>query len=261
MTTLGTIRTIRRHPVKSMGGEVVPRAIVAHAGIVGDRAWAFTDAAGPPHFPWFSARTLGAMVTYAAAYVAPERTLQDEALEAAWARGSGVAPPLPDDTAFAVRVTTPTGTSHAIDDPRLRAELEAATGRRLALRFATRGMQDCRPLSLVTSQTIAGFAAESDVAPDARRFRMNLEWDWPGSEPFAENTLVGKRLAIGPRLELAIVEPDARCAMIGIDPATGTSDRLVLRRLADHHAGNLGLYAAVLREGVVSDGDEVRLLD
>ena len=35
----------------------------------------------------------------------------------------------------------------------------------------------------------------------------------------------------------------------------------VLRRLADHHAGNLGLYAAVLREGVVSDGDEVRLLD
>jgi hypothetical protein len=122
-------------------------------------------------------------------------------------------------------------------------------------------MQDCRPISLVTSQTIQGFAAEAAIAPDPARFRMNLEWDWPGSDPFAENALVGKRLAIGPRLHLAIVEPDARCAMIGLDPTTGTSDRLVLRRLADHHGGNLGLYAAVLREGVVTEGDEVRLLD
>lgn len=258
---LGTLRTIRRHPVKSMAGEVVPRAIVAHAGIVGDRAWAFTDAAGPPHFPWFTARTLGAYITYQASFADAARTLHDEALEAAWARGSGVAPALPDDTAFAVRVTTPEGATHAIDDPRLRAALEAATGRRLALRFATRGMQDCRPISLVTSQTIQGFAAEAAIAPDPARFRMNLEVDWPGSDPFAENALVGKRLAIGPRLQLAIVEPDARCAMIGLDPATGQSDRLVLRRLADHHGGNLGLYAAVLREGVVTEGDEVRVLD
>lgn len=261
MTSLGTLSAIRRHPVKSMAGEVVPRAIVAHAGIMGDRAWAFTDAAGPAHFPWFTARTLGPMVTYRAAFTDPARTLHDAALEAAWDRGSGVAPPLPDDTAFAVRVATPAGASHAIDDPRLRAELEAATGRHLALRFATRGMNDCRPLSLVTSQTLEGFAAEAAIAPDPARFRMNLEWDWPRSAPFAESTLVGKRLAIGPRLEIAIVEPDARCAMIGIDPATGASDRLVLRRLADHHAGNLGLYAAVLREGIVTAGDEVRLLD
>jgi uncharacterized protein YcbX len=261
MTAIGTLRTIRRHPVKSMGGEVVPRAIVAHAGLVGDRAWAFTDTASPPHFPWFTGRTLGPYVTYRASFANPALTLHDETLEAAWARGSGVAPPLPDDGAFAVRVATPSGASYAIDDPRLRAELEAATGRRLALRFATRGIQDCRPVSLVTSQTIQGFAAEAAIAPDAARFRMNLEWDWPGSQPFAENTLVGRRIAIGPRLELAIVEPDARCAMIGLDPATGQPDRLVLRRLADHHEGNLGLYAAVLREGVVSEGDEVRLLD
>ena len=261
MTVLGTLRAIRRHPVKSMGGEVVPRAIVAHAGLVGDRAWAFTDAAGPAHFPWFTARTLGAMVTYRASYAQPDRTLHDAALEAAWGRGSAVAPALPDDTAFAVRVAAPGGASFAIDDPRLRAALEAAAGRRLALRFATRGMQDCRPVSLVTTQTVRGFAAEAGVALDPARFRMNLEWDWPGSEPFAENALVGRRLAIGPRLELAIVEPDARCAMVGIDPATGEADRLVMRCLADRHAGNLGLYAAVLREGVVSDGDEVRLLD
>ena len=261
MTALGTIRTIRRHPVKSMAGEVVARAIVSHAGLVGDRVWSFIDAAGPAHFPWFSARTLGAMVRYRPRFVDPDRTLTDAALEAAWARGSGVAPALPGDEAFAVAVGTPGGGVLAVDDPRLLAELEAASGRKLALRFATRGMQDCRPVSLVTSQTLAGFAAEAGVADDAARFRMNFEIDWPGAAPFAEDGLVGKRVAIGARLEIAIVEPDARCAMIGVDPASGESDRVVLRTLADRHGGNLGLYGVVLCEGVVADGDAVRLLD
>lgn len=261
VTALGTVRAIRRHPVKSMAGEVVARAIASHAGLVGDRVWSFIDTAAPGHFPWFTARTLGPLVGYRPRFVEPSRTLADATLEAAWARGSGVAPALPEDDAFAVQVATPAGATLAIDDPRLLAELSAASGKALSLRFATRGMQDCRPLSLVTSQTLAGFATETGIAPNAARFRMNLEFDWPGAAPFAENALVGRRLAIGPRLEIAIVEPDARCAMIGIDPATGESDRLVLRTLADRHGGNLGLYAAVLREGIVSEGDELRLLD
>ncbi len=261
VTVLGTIRTIRRHPVKSMAGEVVPRAIASHAGLVGDRVWSFIDAAGPGHFPWFTARSLGKLVGYQPLYIDPSRTLADATLEAAWARGSGVAPALPEDSAFAVQVATPAGASLGIDDPRLLAELSAASGKALSLRFATRGMQDCRPLSLITSQTLAGFAAEAGIAPDPARFRMNLEFDWPDAAPFAEDALVGRRLAIGPRVEIAIVEPDARCAMITVDPATGESDRRVLRTLADRHGGNLGLYAAVLREGVVSAGDQVNLID
>ena len=261
VTSLGTIRVLRRHPVKSMAGEVVPRAIVSHAGLVGDRVWAFIDAAGPGHFPWFTARNLGPLVGYRPRFVEASRTLGDAPLEAAWARGSGVAPALPDDGAFAVEVVTPAGAVLRIDDPRLLAELSAASGKALSRRFATRGMQDCRPLSLVTSQTLAGFAAAAGIAEDARRFRMNLEFDWPGAAPFAEDALVGRRLGIGPRVEIAIVEPDARCAMIGIDPASGESDRMVLRTLADRHGGTLGLYAAVLREGIVSEGDAIRLLD
>jgi len=258
---LGTIRTIRRHPVKSMAGEVVPRAIARHAGLVGDRVWSFIDAAAPGHFPWFTARTLGPLVTFRPRFIEPTRTLADATLEAAWARGSTVAPALPSDDAFAVLVATPDGAELAIDDPALLAQLQAASGRTLSLRFATRGMQDCCPLSLVATQTLDGFAAETGTATDAARFRMNIAFDWPGAAPFAEASLVGRRLALGPRVEIAVTEPDARCAMIGIDPETGNSDRLVLRTLADRHGGNLGIYAVVLREGIVSDGDEVRLLD
>ncbi len=261
MTVLGTVRTLRRHPVKSMAGEMVPRAIASHAGLLGDRVWAFTDAAAPAHFPWLTARTLGPLVAWRARFTTAERTLSDPALEAAWARGSAVAPALPPDDAFATQVTMPDGTTLAVDDPRLLARLEAEAGRKLALRFATRGMQDCRPLSLVATQTLEGFAAEAAIPADARRMRMNIEFDWPGAAPFAEASLVGRRIAIGPRLEIAIVEPDARCAMVGIDPATGESDRRILRLLADRHAGNLGVYAVVLREGIVAEGDELRLVD
>jgi len=258
---IGTIRTLRRHPVKSMAGEVVPRAIVAHTGIVGDRVWAFTDAAAPAHFPWLTARSLGPMIAWQARFTDPARTLSDAALEAAWVRGSAVAPALPPDDAFAADISTPDGTTLPIDDPGLVARLQAEAGRPLTLRFATRGMQDCRPLSLVATQTLAGFAAEAAIPPDSRRMRMNIEFDWPGAAPFAESALVGRRIAVGPRLEFAVVEPDARCAMIGIDPDTGESDRRVLRLLADRHAGNLGVYAVVLREGIVSEGDQLRLLD
>jgi len=261
MGLIGTVRAIRRHPVKSMAGEAVARAIATHAGLVGDRVWAFTDAGGPGHFPWFTARGLGAMATWRARFAEPDRTLFDPALEEAWARGSAVAPALPPDDAFATLVTLPDGTVLRVDDPALLARLEKASGRSLALRFATRGMQDCRPLSLVASQTLDGFAAEAGIAADPGRMRMNIEFDWPGAAPFAENALVGRRLAIGPRVELAVVEPDARCAMIGIDPATGEADRRVLRLLADRHGGNLGVYAVVLREGVVSNRDQIRLLD
>ena len=80
MTVLGTIRAIRRHPVKSMAGEVVARAIASHAGLVGDRVWSFIDTAGPGHFPWFSARALGAMVVYRPRFVEPGTPLWIPAL-------------------------------------------------------------------------------------------------------------------------------------------------------------------------------------
>ncbi len=261
MSRPGTVVELRRHPVKSMAGEAIPRAVASHAGLIGDRVWAFVDREGPGHFPWFTARGLGPLVAWQPRFADPAALDPSPALEAAWGRGSAVAPVLPEDSAFAVRVASPAGDTLAIDDPTLLAQLEAASGRRLALRFATRGMQDCRPLSLVSRQTLEGFASEMGRPLDRRRYRMNVTFDWPGAAPFAESTLVGRRLRIGARLEVAIVEPDARCAMIGIEPETGESDRTLLRTLADRHGGNLGVYAAVLREGVVAEGDAVVLLD
>jgi uncharacterized protein YcbX len=40
---IGTVRMLRRHPVKSMAGESLEEALVTFAGLVGDRVYAFVE--------------------------------------------------------------------------------------------------------------------------------------------------------------------------------------------------------------------------
>ena len=49
--------------------------------------------------------------------------------------------------------------------------------------------------------------------------------------------------------------------MITLDPDTGQSSPEVLERVAKAHEGRVGVYGAVLIEGTVRPGDEVRLLN
>jgi uncharacterized protein len=43
MSTVGTVATINRFPVKSMQGEALDEALVDENGIAGDRTWALRD--------------------------------------------------------------------------------------------------------------------------------------------------------------------------------------------------------------------------
>ena len=49
--------------------------------------------------------------------------------------------------------------------------------------------------------------------------------------------------------------------MITLDPELGEPSPQVLRVVAQRHGGNAGLYGAVLIEGVVNMGDDIKLLD
>jgi uncharacterized protein YcbX len=95
---------------------------------------------------------------------------------------------------------------------------------------------------------------------DKRRFRANfyVEWD-DQDDPFYENSLVGKTLKIGEWLEIAIVERDPRCIMITLDPDTAEETPKLLQHLARNHAGDAGVFAAVLQRGRVNKGDRIIL--
>jgi MOSC domain-containing protein YiiM len=78
---------------------------------------------------------------------------------------------------------------------------------------------------------------------------------------FAENAFVGRKLQIGTKAVIAVTDRDPRCKMITLDPNTSEASPEVLRSVRDAHDGKAGLYGAVLIEGIVRPGDEIRLLD
>jgi hypothetical protein len=151
----------------------------------------------------------------------------------------------------------------AIDDPALIEMLgEGLRGENhLALVRSDRALTDCRPVSLISVQTVRQVEAESGVPVDKRRFRANVYLDLASDSGFAEDELVGRRLRIGSGAVLMVLERDPRCKMISLDPDTGEHDPEILRKVAQAHAAFAGVYCAVLVEGMLRRGDAIEVLD
>jgi uncharacterized protein YcbX len=263
MTTVGRVESLWRYPVKSMRGEELTEAFLGFAGVYGDRLYAFRSAARPAGFPYLTGRELARMLLYRPRFRDAARAVRPPNLAAAEAMGPGITP-LPGDPAdLALEVETPEGDVLAIDDPALLARLGAGgpDGRSLSLLRSERALTDCRPLSLLSLQTVRQLADETGGALDKRRFRANLHLDLGAAPGFAEDGFVGRRLRLGPKAVVAVLERDPRCKMIGLDPDTAEPSPAILRRVTRAHGGMAGVYAAVLVEGMVQQGAAVELLD
>ena len=57
-----------------------------------------------------------------------------------------------------------------------------------------------------------------------------------------------------------MLERDARCKMITIDPDTAEPSGAILRQVSRAHDGMAGVYGAVLVEGMVRQGDDIELM-
>ena len=130
----------------------------------------------------------------------------------------------------------------------------------MTLRFSERGLYDCRPVSLLGNATARALADELAVPLDRRRFRANLHVDWNEERSGREDDLVGRTLQLGGQVRIAVLERDPRCLMITLDPDTAASDPRLLRHVVRSREGKVGVYAAVLVEGVVRPGDPVLLV-
>ena len=133
--------------------------------------------------------------------------------------------------------------------------------RALSLVRSDRSFTDCRPVSVFSIQTARQIGDEVGLPLDKRRFRANVYADLTPMSGFAENAFVGHRLQIGTKAVIAVTDRDPRCKMITLDPNTAQAKPEVLRTVRDNHEGKAGLYGAVLVEGTVRPGDEIRLLD
>jgi len=161
----------------------------------------------------------------------------------------------------AVTVVTPTGETLPIDSRKLRAEIEARSGRGLFLLHDGRGSYDAAPISLISRQTVARIAEESETEASPWRFRPNLLVDLTEGRPFDELKWVGRILRIGNSARVAITEADERCVMITLDPETAISSPGILRCVVQQHYKCAGVYGTVLTAGEVRNGDPICLED
>ena len=149
------------------------------------------------------------------------------------------------------------------DDPALIEMLgEGLRGENhLTLVRSDRALTDCRPVSLISLQTIRQLEAEVGIPLDKRRFRANVYVNLASDYGFAEDEWVGRKLRIGSSAMMMVLERDPRCKTVSLDPDTGEHNPEVLRKVAQAHAAFAGVYCAVLVEGILRESDSIELLD
>jgi len=224
-----------------MAGEDLDEVFVTYAGVAGDRAYAFVDPMNPSSFPWMTGRLKREMILFRPRFLAPPDPTDEH----------------PSPNRFRAEVATPEGRMLSIDDPAFTPFFEERFGRKLELRFSERAMHDACPLSLLGLDSVQSLSKETGMELDHRRFRANFYARWENREPFYENGLVGAELRIGERLTVMVVKKDSRCVIITLDPSTAEASPKVFEVVAKNHASCLGVYASVLREGIVRAGDPI----
>lgn len=263
MKTVGTVESLWRYPVKGMSGETLAESFIGFSGVYGDRCYAFKNSAARKGFPYLNANVQPRMLLYSPKFRHPERASMPPNLFEAMSIEPGVNPANAEPEEMMLDVVTPSGAVVSIDDPALIELLrEGLRGEnRLTLVRSDRALTDCRPLSLISLQTVRQLGEELGGPVDKRRFRSNIYFELASGGGFAEDELVGRKLRLGPKAVVAVLERDPRCKMISLDPDTGEHDPEVLRKVAQAHEAFAGVYCAVLVEGILSVGDSVELVD
>ncbi len=263
MKNIGSVESLWRYPIKSMGGEAIPEVFMGFSGIYGDRYVAFKNSSSRKGFPYLSATVQEQMLRYRPQFRYPERAVKPPNLTEAMSIEPGVNPANGEPNDLILDVITRSGTVVSVDDPALIEMLvEGLPGENhLTLVRSDRALTDCRPVSLISLQTVGQIERELGKPIDKRRFRANIHLNLSSGDGFSEDKLVGRKLRIGSRAEIMVLERDPRCKMISLNPDTGEHNPEILRKVAQEHASFAGVYCAVLVEGVLAQGDSIELFD
>ena len=266
---LGSVVSLWRYPVKSVMGEELNATEVTQRGLLGDRAYAVVDTSDGKAATAKNPRKWPRLFDFRATFVEP-------------ARPTAKLPP--------VRIALPDGMTVTSDQDDLNQILSKALSRRVTFRAAQRGAVnaeeywpdiegldhrdtvtdftlpegtffDCATVHLLTTATLDRLR---ELYPqgrvEVRRFRPNIVVQVAsGEKGFAENGWVGQTIAIGDEVRLSITGPCGRCVMTTLAQGDLPRDPGILRTAAQHNQVNVGVYAAVVRGGMIRRGDPVRI--
>jgi uncharacterized protein YcbX len=240
MIPIGHIRQLVRYPAKSMAGTGTESAMLGWHGLDGDRRFAFRCLGDGSGFPWLSASRLPELLLY-----------HPVGLDARTGE------PLP------THVCTPAGACLELRSAELKAEIEERLGSGVELMQLRHGIFDEAPISVISLATSAGIGREAGITLDRRRFRANIVVETESGEPFLEDGWVGGTLLFGdrdPQPAVSVTLRDLRCMMLNLDPETAEQDPRIMQTVVRLNKNYAGVYATVVRSGMIQVGDCVSLV-
>ncbi len=238
MAVTGSVASLWRYPVSSMGGERLEQAPVGPSGIEGDRIWGLLDAQ-----------------TGRIASPGRERHFIEVPRGHARFTGAGVALSV-DGESWA-----------GPDDPATLEALAAVFGFRPLLKpfdpvpgEGFRPRYEHAPLHIVTTAAMRSLGRDHpESVIDERRFRPSLVVDWADeAEAMPEQGWIGREIRVGD-VVLRGREPCGRCGFITLEQEGLPLDVELLRTIVKRYGRNFGIYCDVVVPGEIRVGDFVEI--
>lgn len=293
MQALAHVKEIWRYPVKSMGGEMINQALFTPTGMVGDRLWAVVDADGEIKSARQWPKLLEMQAGYADTFTLNERTYCDEVPDVAISipeqadvnsRAAETNQVLGQFLGKECRLEAlrPSTDSSFYTPPKERnlenldRELDKLEGEGdfdfsqtpdeifeiLGQYMTPPGtFFDSFPLHMLSTQSLAYLAQNSEADVSRMRFRPNLLLDFVGSSmDKPEFDLLGKRIRIGGTV-IQIRGKTIRCSIPSRpQPLHGLAqDPKMTRAMVDLFERHVGVYANIETFGTINVGDPVVL--
>ena len=267
--SLGSVVGLWRYPVKSMMGEELNAAHITQRGLLGDRVYALVDRSSGNVVSAKNPRKWSRLFEFRVAFVEPPRS-------------SEKIPP--------VRITLPNGTTATSVQGDLEQVLSEVLGREVTLATTapeTPSLEQYWPdldglahRETITDESMpAGTFFDSaaihvlttatidrlrELYPqgrfEVRRFRPNIVVEpASGEKGFLENDWIGRTLALGGEVRLSVTGPCPRCVMTTLPQGDLPRDPGILRTAAQQNQVHVGVYANVVRGGLIRRSDPVRL--
>jgi len=231
---VGTVKNLRRYPVKSLLGDNYKSLIIDERGVRGDRSYAISTAQGR--------------------FGSGKTTRRFRKID-------GLLNLQANDQADLLHITFPDGTTISKKDPIIHAALSDFLGQEVTLTSEQSISHfDAGAIHLLTTASLNWLRKKLPQSLiDERRFRPNIVIENSGDTPIELNWL-GSKIQIGSIL-LQIEEATERCIMTTLEQQDLPKDTAIMREIARELGGQFGVYAKVIKSGSVRLGDTAQLFE
>lgn len=246
---------IRRHPIKSVGGEGLDSVTLSPARrLPGDREWAVLTEAGERHAQ--ASQTDGQPDRWLpkSCFVRGVSAAPVQAISGGWQDGALV---LQQPTQPELRVDPETDGDSLIAWLRPLWPADAPPPTRLVKGAGIWTDSKWPWISILSLDSLRDLETRVGHPLGIHRWRANL---WvEGWEPFAELDMIGQVIQIG-QVELRITDRIGRCQATSADTESGQRDIDMVETLERHYGHtDFGIYAEVVTGGTLSVGHEVTI--